>query len=170
MRPIGASLVTLTGIAFLWYCATRPLAIDAEPLRAPAPVAADLRAAPVAGVVMPGIPERRAEGRRNLFGYREPPPRVVVAAEPAVVPQPVALPPAPASEAVEPPAPSFGYRYIGSFGHDPDLIVAFVSDGDVRTIRRGERIGDFTLTRIGIESVDVTHSSGAVVRVTAGSR
>jgi hypothetical protein len=94
---------------------------------------------------------------RNLFAYYEPP---AVIAPPVFTPTPppvTVVEPSPAPPAVEiPPPPQFPYPYNGPFGPDEHPIAAFVRDGEVRTVRAGERIDDqFTLRTIGIESVEV---------------
>jgi hypothetical protein len=103
---------------------------------------------------------------RNLFGYVEqpapvtkpavfhPPPVPVVAAPAAIVPQPVERPRAP-----------FTHRYIGRFGPDHRPIAAFARDGQVVTVRVGERIDErFVLRSIDLESVQVEASVDGVVQ------
>ena len=106
---------------------------------------------------LPLIPQLRADdtslGRRNLFAYRADRLPVVVT-QPVVHPEPIiASPPA---ATVETPAPApvpFPWRYIGTFGTKHNRVAAFKRDGDIVTIRVGERIGDFVLRSIGLESV-----------------
>ena len=67
---------------------------------------------------------------------------------------------------MQPPAePEFPYRYIGNFGPRANPIAVFVADHDVVNARPGDAIGSFRLTRVGVESVEVASTSGAVRRV-----
>jgi hypothetical protein len=57
--------------------------------------------------------------------------------------------------------PPFPYRYIGRFGPETNPIAAFSRDGEVITVRAGDRIGpDFVVRAIGIETVEVEASIG----------
>ena len=101
-----------------------------------------------------------SRGNRNLFAYRvreqsvithrmmnlEPMMVVAAPAEPVAAPAPAPLP--------------FPYRYIGTFGPPHNSVAAFSRDGEVLTVRTGERVGDFVLRRIGIESVEVESTDG----------
>jgi hypothetical protein len=124
---------------------------------APAPV---VESEPVLRVEQPAYAAHARLGSRNLFGYVEraepvakpavfhPPPMPVVAAPVAMAPQPV-----------ERPRARFTHRYIGRFGPDHRPIAAFVRDGQIVTVRAGERIDErFVLRSIDIESVQVEAS------------
>jgi hypothetical protein len=96
-------------------------------------------------------------GKRNLFAYREAPAPIeriaYIAPPPVVVERAVAPPPVVVEEK---PRLRFTSRYIGKFGPDRNPIAAFTRDGQVTTVRIGERVDEhFVLRRIGIESVEV---------------
>lgn len=125
--------------------------------------------APVIAAVQP-VDSRRSSshGNRNLFSYREPPPVVVAhVAEPVAVPVAVAeFVPPPPPEPAEPVIPPFPWRYIGRFGRDDNPVAAFVRDGDVKTVRIGDRIdAQYVLRGIGIESVDVESDDAGTERI-----
>jgi hypothetical protein len=110
---------------------------------------------------------------RNLFAYREletPRPAVVVPAQLAVTVVPIATPP-PQPRIEEPERPQFAHRYIVRFGPDAHPIAAFVRDGQVITVRVGERIDEqFVLRSIGMESVEVeAGAGGGPIRVGLGT-
>lgn len=92
---------------------------------------------------------------RNLFAYREEIPR----AEPAVSHQPpiVAAPVIAAPQLVEEkPRARFTHRFIGRFGPEGRPIAAFARDGQIVTVRIGDRIDErFVLRSVGMESVEV---------------
>jgi hypothetical protein len=105
--------------------------------------------------------------RRNLFAFVEVSAPRVEAAAPAA---PVA--PTPVVQTVSEPnqeaprEPEFPFRYIGRFGPERDPIAVFVANGDVVNARIGELIaGQFRLTRVGIESVEIASGSGTSRRV-----
>jgi hypothetical protein len=93
---------------------------------------------------------------RNLFGYVE-------RAEPVTRPAVFHPPPAVVAPAVivqqpmeERPRARFTHRYIGRFGPDHRPIAAFARDGQIVTVRVGERIDEkFVLRSIDMESVQV---------------
>jgi hypothetical protein len=97
--------------------------------------------------------------RRNLFAFADVPvpPRAkapeALHRPPEVVPVTVAVletPPAVAAPLV------FGYRFLGTFGPASSPIAAFAGNGEVLTVREGDRIGQsFVLRRIGTQEVDV---------------
>lgn len=99
-------------------------------------------------------------GTRNLFAYRVREQSVIthrmMNLEPMMV---VAAPVEPVAAPAPAPLP-FSYRYIGTFGPPHNSVAAFSRDGEVLTVRTGERIGDFVLRRIGIESVEVESTDG----------
>jgi hypothetical protein len=100
---------------------------------------------------------RIARSQRNLFAYYEPPrqPIALVATPPPIV-LPSTPPPTLPSTPDPPRAPHFPYRFIGRFGPEHDPIAAFTRDGDVRTLRAGDRIDEqFVLRAIRFESVEV---------------
>jgi hypothetical protein len=97
--------------------------------------------------------------RRNLFAFAElqAPPRarvpVAVHRLPEVAPVAVAVLETPAVAA---PPVVFGYRFLGTFGPASSPIAAFAGNGEVLTVREGDRIGQsFVLRRIGTQGVDV---------------
>lgn len=118
-----------------------------EPIAAPSPV---VRPVPI---------DVASLGKRNLFAYavREQP---VLIAHVVAQKAPVAATPAPVVEVPAPQPMPFPYRYIGTFGPPHHPVAAFKRDGDVVTVFRGERIGDFVLRSIGIESVEVDGPDG----------
>jgi len=162
MRPIGASAITVAGVALLWFVATRPLATDAAPLAGPAPVSTDVDAS-IPGVIHPESRNGKGLESRDPFGYVEPPP-VVAAVEVAPPIQTIAPPVIVEAQPTEEPPPRFEYRYIGRFGLERDPIIAFGADGDVLTVRRGERVGGFVLQSIGIDSVELVDAHGRILR------
>ena len=78
------------------------------------------------------------------------PPAVVVVEQqpiPATIATPLPAAPTP---------PQFPYRYIGRFGPAHDPIAAFAGEGNVRTVRAGDRIDErFRLRAINLETVQV---------------
>lgn len=147
----------MIGIAALWYLATRPLAtLDAAPVSPGTPPVVE-GAAPVVDRVVEYVrADEHTATERNPFGYIEPKPQVVVAQAPVASVAVIEPPPVTATVPVEPPLPRFEHRYIGRFGPERDPIAAFSLNGDVITVRRGDRIGErFVLRSIGLESVEV---------------
>jgi hypothetical protein len=51
-------------------------------------------------------------------------------------------------------------RYIGSFGTAHTRVAAFKRDGEIVTARPGERVGEFVLRSIGLESASVEGADG----------
>lgn len=97
-----------------------------------------------------------SRGNRNLFAYVEPErraePEPVAFVAPPPLPQPLTTV---EPEPVAPPKPRFTWRYLGRFGPH-DQIAAFARDGEIVTVRAGERIDEhFVLRSIGLESVEV---------------
>jgi len=140
----------------------------------PPPVIAAVTPAaePPLAVQVPHALPHESYGSRNLFAYVEPPPpllpRVVVVEEPAplIVPPPAVAPPAETSR----PRLKFAYRYIGNFGTHDRPIAAFERDGEIVTVRIGDRIDThFVLRRLGIESAEV-EADGQVERVKMTAR
>lgn len=117
-------------------------------------------------VFLPSRERAASQGGRNLFAYvthQERPamsrPRPVPPAPPVMA---AAMVPLPIEQAV-PPRMELGYRLIGRFGPEGNPIAAFVRDGQVVTVRAGERIGQHFIVRsIGLESVEVeaAHAGG----------
>lgn len=115
-----------------------------------------------------------SRGDRNLFAYREWPRRqqeqaaggMRQAVTTIATPPPAACCPPPA---LEPPRPQFTHRYLGVFGSREVRVAAFSRDGEVVTARVGERIGEFVLLSIGIESVEVRGVDGVVQRIGVSS-
>jgi hypothetical protein len=113
-------------------------------------------------VITPAYASHFARPVRNLFAYaerRKQPvaQKAIVHAAPArAVVQPAIIVPPPVEER---PRARFTHRYIGRFGPDHRPVAAFVRDGQVVTVRAGERIDDrFVLRSIDIESVQVEAS------------
>ncbi len=127
--------------------AEQPVVQRSEPLVAPPAI---VRRVPLEGT---------SRGKRNLFAYpvHEQP---VIIARAVVQELPPVATPAPALEAPAPQPIPFPYRYIGTFGPPQHPVAAFKRDGDVVTVLRGQRIGDFVLRSIGIESVEVEGPDG----------
>ena len=128
--------------------ATQPFVVKSEPVAEPP------------SVVLRVAEHAPSRGGRNLFAYRvhEQPVMATRAIE-HVAP---ILPP-PHETIVETPAPQpipFPYRYIGTFGPPHRRVAAFKRDGDVVTVFAGQRIGEFTLRSIGMESVEVEGPDG----------
>jgi hypothetical protein len=127
--------------------AEQPVVQRREPLVAPPAI---VRRHPLASA---------SSGKRNLFAYPVDEQPVILAR--AVVQEPPALAtPAAVVEASAPQPMPFPYRYIGTFGPPHHPVAAFKRDGEVVTVFRGERIGDFVLRSIGIESVEVEGPDG----------
>jgi hypothetical protein len=166
---IKGSVVTTVGIAALWWAATRPLAtVDAAPVSHATPAIVEDAAPAVGGVVEYARVSESASRTRNPFGYVEPEPEVVIAEAPVAPVVVVAAPPIVVAPPAEPPLPRFEHRYIGRFGPERDPIAAFSLNGDVITLRRGDRIGDrFVLRSVGLESVEVADGE-RIVRVAMG--
>jgi hypothetical protein len=163
---IRGSAITIAGIAALWWIATRPLAtVDAAPVSPATPPVVEDAAPAIGGVIEYSSAYDGAAPKRNPFGYVEPPPQVAIAQAPIAAPVVIEPPPAVATQPVEPPLPRFEHRYIGRFGPERDPIAAFSLNGDVITVRRGDRIGErFVLRSIGFESVEVADGE-RIVRV-----
>jgi hypothetical protein len=164
-RPTGmriSSTAAMVGVlAALSGWMVRGIQFDAEasPLSpqvssaAPAP-AVDAEA-PLR-VEKPAYASHAARSTRNLFGYVE---REEPVAAPAVFHPPPAVV-APVVVAQQPvqerPRARFTHRYIGRFGPDHRPIAAFARDGQIVTVRVGERIDErFVLRSIDMESVQV---------------
>lgn len=106
---------------------------------------------------LPVVPQLRLDepslGQRNLFAYRTHESPVVVT-QPVVHPAPLLpSPPAGILETPASPAVPFPWRCIGTFGPIHNRVAALKRDGDVLTIRVGDRVGDFVLRAIGAESL-----------------
>lgn len=115
---------------------------------------------PAPPAVIQRTPLDASPGQRNLFAYRVHERPVILEPAPVhVAPVPVASQPV----VMEPSAPApipFPHRYIGTFGTAHNRVAAFKRDNEVVTIRIGERIGDFVLRSIGVESVEVEGADG----------
>jgi hypothetical protein len=114
-------------------------------------------------VIVRALQSEASVGNRNLFAYRVHEERPLPAAGPLIVtPEPVAAPAPAAVEVatVREPVP-FPWRYIGTVGAAHNRVAAFKRDGDILTVRTGERVGDFVLRSIGLESVEVEGPDGA---------
>ena len=138
---------------------------DGDGVIAPPPAAVANAAPPetaaveddVLRVVMPGSRAQDSRSKRNLFAYVEPPPPAPSRAE-VVEPPPVFVAPPVVATPIVPEKRrlAFAYRYIGTFGPREREVAAFVHDGNIATVRIGDRIGEhFVLRRIGIESAEV---------------
>ncbi|HEV8434561.1 MAG TPA: hypothetical protein VGR95_14185 [Thermoanaerobaculia bacterium] len=109
------------------------------------------------------------EPRRNLFAFTEEPrparAAVVRATEARIIekPQVVVEQKKDVSTQRE---PEFPMRFIGTFGLAKDQIAVFEGNGEVVNAKIGEPVtGEFRLSAIGIESVDVSTGRGAALRV-----
>lgn len=116
-------------------------------------------AAEPSSVVRPVPISGASLGKRNLFAYAVHEQPVIIARSAVQEPTAIATP-APVAEAPAPQPIPFPYRYIGTFGPPQHPVAAFKRDGDVVTVFRGERVGDFVLRSIGIESVEVEGPDG----------
>jgi hypothetical protein len=150
----------LSGIASLWPTGTRNVTQAASPAMIGAAVVESL---PAPRLQLDGDVADRDAGAfgRNLFAFLEPPrPRMLVVRQvstPIVTPAPAPVTMQPV--VVEPAAPTFPYRYIGTFGPRENVFAVFARDGDVINIRAGEMIAEgFRLHRIDGESVEVSWS------------
>ena len=144
-----------------WF--VRGISLDDVPDPSPAPRAApvivqDAVVAEPVPVVHHAASDTRFVGQRNLFAYRvhERP----IAARPIVHPAPAMIAMPVATIAPTPEPRPFPYRYIRTFGPRHTPVAAFSRDGEVLTVRAGERVGDFVLHSIGIESVEVQSTDG----------
>lgn len=158
-----AGIVVLAALSG-WFVRGIHFEREAEPAPAPRMQRLVVQSEPAAVEPVPEI--RRVPldagslGQRNLFAYRvreQPVAHVIVHREPVVV-TPTAI-----VVREEPPAPEpipFPYRYIGTFGPAHHRLAAFKRDGDIVTVRAGERVGDFVLRSIGLESAEVEGSDG----------
>jgi hypothetical protein len=159
---ISPKILALALVAALFGWLVRGIALDdpASPAVQVQPAAnvrpPEEQLPPPPQLVNVGSP-RESRGNRNLFAYLElerrvePAPIAVVAPQP---PQP--LPAVVEPEPIAPPRPRFTWRYIGRFGPRDQPIAAFARDGEIRTLRTGDRIDEhFVLRSIGLESVEV---------------
>lgn len=158
-----AGIVVLAALSG-WFARGIRFERKAEPAPAPRMQRLVVQSEPAAAEPVPEI--RRVPldagslGQRNLFAYRvqERPVAYVVEA-----PAPVAVPPPAIVVREEPRAPEpvpFPYGYIGTFGPAHNRLAAFKRDGDIVTVRAGERVGDFVLRSIGVESAEVEGPDG----------
>ena len=110
---------------------------------------------------------RESQGNRNLFAYVELERRRVEPAPTAfVAPPPLQPVPMVEPESIAPPRPRFTWRYIGRFGPHDHPIAAFARDGEIITVRAGERIDEhFVLRSISMEGVEVETSDGIRERI-----
>jgi hypothetical protein len=145
-----------------WF--VRGIRFGDTPVPSPSPHATPVivEAAPVAEpfLAIQRVPiDNGSVGRRNLFAYlvNERPviTNVIVDPFPILIATPVEI-----SAAPTPTPLPFHYRYIGKFGPPHNPVAAFSRDGEVLTVRAGDRIGDFVLRAIGIESVEVDGADG----------
>jgi hypothetical protein len=141
---------------------------------APAPVAASPATEPtepspdIAPVQPVDPPLPASHSSRNLFSYQEAPPAPAPVAEPVAAPpvEIAAVAPPPPAEPAEPVIPPFPWRYIGRFGRANDQVAAFVRDGQVKTVRGGDRIDDqYVLRTIGIETVEVESEAAGTEQI-----
>ena len=140
---------------------------DAVPPSSPAPspllIEKNERVAEPPSVIVRAPLGGASLGNRNLFAYRVQNEWPVVTAGPVIVnPEPVAVPQPAVVDVVSAREPvPFPWRYIGTVGSPSTRVAAFKRDGDILTVRTGERVGDFVLTFIGLESVEVEGPDGA---------
>jgi hypothetical protein len=158
---LGTAAILVTAAASGWFVrgsVGRTIAAQEGERPRPAIVAASLEDsfAPER-VRFPSQVPQESLGTRNLFAYREPAKPPVMTITPPIVAQPVVETRPPITVAAPAPEPPrFAYRFIGTFGPENDRIAAFSRDGQITTVRAGEKIGDeFVLHSIGIESVEV---------------
>ncbi len=149
--------------------------VESAPAPAPAPAETAVMRETAPDVIVPSVAQLQlpidSRGERNLFAYREWP-VVVSAAQPIVpqyVPPPVTVVAAVQPAVVVPQPPQFPYRFLGAFGSRQVRVAAFSRDGEIVTVRAGDRIGGFVLQSIGTESVEVRAADGSVQRVAASS-
>ncbi|HEX9985184.1 MAG TPA: hypothetical protein VGF69_18145 [Thermoanaerobaculia bacterium] len=171
MRPSFRIVAIVVVIAAGGYFVAHGLALDEASVPAPPPVAVTSIAEPeIAAIEMHALRPRETRDGRNLFAYREPPPKPVaqavvryVAPPPVALAEPVAVQPAA-------PAPTrFTWKYVGSFGPRERPFAVFSRDGEVITARRGERVdAHFVVKAIGVESVDVQPRNEPVQRIPLG--
>jgi hypothetical protein len=155
-----AAMVVLAAVSG-WFA--RGIRFDRAPDAPAVPLQRIVESPPIADplpVIREVLLEATSLGQRNLFAYR-------AQEEPVVVTQPiehVAPVIAPPPLVVrEPPAPQpipFPYRYIGTFGPVHNRVAAFKRDGDIVTVRTGERVGAFVLRSIGLESAEIEGADG----------
>ena len=154
--------VALLGVlAALSGWLVRGIRFDVEASPLPAPIAKTsttvVESAPQFAVQEPLLGSYSGRSTRNLFAYTEREVPVVqraVFTPPPVITEPPPVPVTPQIQ--ERPRIRFTHRYIGRFGPDHRPIAAFARDGEVVTVRIGERIDErFVLRAIGVESVDV---------------
>lgn len=158
MKIAGIILAAaLTG----WFVRGFDFPREAEPIAPSHPVVVASEPLPAPPSLIQRVPLAGSLGHRNLFDYRADAPRPI--STPAVVSAaPVAAAPEPA--VIEPPAAPapipFPYLYIGTFGTAEKRVAAFKRDGEIVTIRAGERIGAFVLRSIDLETVEVEGPDG----------
>jgi hypothetical protein len=112
--------------------------------------------------VVSGVHHRSMESRRNVFAYaQQSQPRRLL-----LPPVETINRPAEAQIAVVRSEPDFPYKYIGRFGPDANPLAVFILNRDVVNARVGDPIGgEFRLSSIGIESVEVLLANGSIRRV-----
>ena len=134
---------------------------EPKPIVVSLPVITPGETLPAPPGVIQRVPQNGSLGKRNLFAYRVHERPVIVAPEPVYVAPPAVVAPQPILvEPTAPPPIPFPYRYIGTFGTAHNRVAAFKRDTEIVTIRNGERIGDFVLRSIGMESVEVEGADG----------
>ena len=134
---------------------------EPKPMVVSLPVITPGETLPAPHGVIERVPHDGSLGKRNLFAYRVHERPAVVAAEPVYVAPPAVVAPQPVvAEPVAPPPIPFPYRYIGTFGTAHNRVAAFKRDAEIVTVRSGERIGDFVLRSIGLESAEVEGPDG----------
>ncbi|HEX3108442.1 MAG TPA: hypothetical protein VHU41_05045 [Thermoanaerobaculia bacterium] len=109
------------------------------------------------------------EPRRNLFAFTEEPrparAAVVRATEARIVEKPQVVVEQKSDDSTQR-VPEFPMRFIGTFGLAKDPIAVFEGNGEVVNAKIGERVtGDFRLSSIGLESVEVSTAGGAAHKV-----
>gem|GEM_PF-6244744 len=126
--------------------------------------------ADVDGVQVFAVAEPAArEPRRNLFAFTEEPRPARAAVVRATQVRTTETPHVVAekkTDVVTQREPEFPMRFIGTFGLAKDPIAVFQGNGEVVNAKIGERVtGEFRLSSIGIESVEVSTARGAAQRV-----
>jgi hypothetical protein len=158
----AALLVIAVAVGWMLRGGIRSTPVPAAPVAAtPVAISDAPPPAEVPFVLHARAPQVASSSGRNLFAFRERP----YTPPPAVAPPVIVVAAAPPVVQVEPqnhsPAPKpFPYRFIGRFGPERNPVAAFVRDGEVVTVRPGDRIGDgFTLRSIGIESAEIENET-----------
>jgi hypothetical protein len=160
---VVASAACVAAIAGWWVRGIEWSPIDSAPVAVVERASIREPAAKLPAIGNRAMASHQSHSSRNLFAYREAPPPMPVQRIAYVAPPPVVIvrEPQPAPVEESKPRLRFTSRFIGRFGPDRDPIAAFTRDGQIVTVRIGERVDEnFVLRRIGLESVDVESRDG----------